>query len=98
MLNTRKEEIERGIQRNNVWCHKYFHEGTALINPSDGRGKGKRTAGKTASSRQLHELKAKIQDMHLRLDIFVEKIDVLKNRHKQDSVRQISTTGIAQKI
>lgn len=47
-----------------AWQRKYIRKGAAaLMNPSNERGRGKLIEGKAASSQELGELKAKIQDM-----------------------------------
>lgn len=80
------------------------------MNPPNERGRGKLIEGKATSSQESDELKSKIQDMQMEIDIMKETIDVLKPRHQQDSVKQrgkgsdclclknkISTTAIAEK-
>jgi putative transposase len=58
---------------------KYIQKGAAaLMNASNERARGKLTEGKAASSEELDELKAKIQDMQLEIDILKKTIDVLK--------------------
>lgn len=62
-----------------TWRKKYIQKGAvALMNPSDGRPRGKLTEGNSASSKELDELKAQIQDMQLEIDILKETIVVLK--------------------
>lgn len=59
------------------------------MNPPNERGRGKLAERKAASSKELGELKAKIQDMQMEIDILKETIDVLKRpRHQQGSVKQ----------
>lgn len=48
------------------------------MNPPNERGRGKLIEGKAASSQGIGELKAKIQDMQMEIDILKETIDVLK--------------------
>jgi putative transposase len=61
------------------WRRKYIQKGAAaLMNASNERARGKLTEGKAASSEELDELKAKIQDMQLEIDILKKTIDVLK--------------------
>ena len=62
-----------------TWRRKYIQKGAAaLMNPSKERGRGKLTEGKAFDSRELDELKAKLQDMQLEIDILKQTIDVLK--------------------
>ena len=62
-----------------AWRRKYIQKGaSALMNPPKERSRGKLTGGKPASSRELDELNAKIQDMQLEIDILKETIEVLK--------------------
>lgn len=59
------------------------------MNPRNERSRGKLIEGKAASSQEIGELKAKIQDMQMEIDILKETIDVLKKtKHQQDSVMQ----------
>ena len=72
-----------------AWRRKYIQKGAvALMNPPNERGRGKLIEGKAASSQESDELKSKIQDMQMEIDIMKETIDVLKPRHQQDSVKQ----------
>ena len=48
------------------------------MNPPNERGRGKLIEGNAASSQEIGELKAKIQDMQIELDILKETINVLK--------------------
>ena len=62
-----------------AWRRKYLQKGAAaLMNSSNERRRGKLTAGEPAPSRELDELKAKVQDMQLEIDILKQTIDVLK--------------------
>ena len=62
-----------------AWRCKYIRKcAAALMNPSNERGRGKLSEGKAASSQELGELKAKIQDMQMEIDILKETIDILK--------------------
>lgn len=62
-----------------AWRRKYIQKGAAaLMNPSNERSRGKLIEGNAASSQEIGELKAKIQDMQIELDILKETIDVLK--------------------
>ena len=96
-----------------TWRRKYIQKGAAaLMNPSKERGRGKLTEGKAFDSRELDELKAKLQDMQLEIDILKQTIDVLKkdpginriplsNGEKAVIVdalkKEISTAGTAEK-
>lgn len=73
-----------------AWRRKYIQKGAAaLMNPPNERGRGKLIEGKAASSQEISELKAKIQDMQMEIDILKGTIDSLKSpRHQQDSVKQ----------
>lgn len=56
-----------------TWRRKYIQKGAAaLMNPPNERARGKLTEGKAASSEELGELKARIQDMQLEIDILKE--------------------------
>ena len=48
------------------------------MNSSNERRRGKLAAGEPAPSKELDELKAKVQDMQLEIDILKQTIDVLK--------------------
>lgn len=62
-----------------AWRHKYIQKGAAaLMNPPNERGRGKLIEGAAVSSQELGELKTKIQDMQLEIDILKETINVLK--------------------
>ena len=62
-----------------AWRRKYLQKGAAvLMNSFNERRRGKLTAGEPAPSRELDELKAKVQDMQLEIDILKQTIDVLK--------------------
>ena len=62
-----------------AWRRKYIQKGAAaLMNPPNERRRGKLIEGNAASSQEIDELKTKIQDMQLELDILKETIDVLK--------------------
>lgn len=62
-----------------AWRRKYIQKGAAaLMNSSNERRRGKLTAGEPAPSRKLDELKAKVQDMQMEIDILKQTIDVLK--------------------
>ena len=62
-----------------AWRRKYLQKGAAaLMNSSNERRRGKLTAGEPAPSKELDELKAKVQDMQLEIDILKQTIDVLK--------------------
>lgn len=64
-----------------AWRRKYIQKGAAaLMNPPNERGRGKLIEGKAASSQEIGELKAKIQDMQMEIDILKETIDVLKDQ------------------
>ena len=53
-----------------TWRRKYIQKGAAaLMNPSNERSRGKLTAGEPAPSRELDELKAKVQDMQLETNL-----------------------------
>lgn len=72
-------EVGYSIASIYAWRRKYIQKGaSALMNPHKERSREKLTGGKPASSRELHELNAKIQDMQLEIDILKETIDVLK--------------------
>lgn len=62
-----------------AWRRKYFQKGAAaLMNPSNERSRAKLTAGEPAPSKELDQLKAKVQDMQLEIDILKQTVDVLK--------------------
>lgn len=62
-----------------AWRRKYLQKGAAaLMNSSNERRRGKLAAGEPAPSKELDELKAKVQDMQLEIDILKQTIDVLK--------------------
>ena len=62
-----------------AWRRKYLQKGAAaLMNSSNERRIGKLTAGGSAPSMELDELKARVQDMQLEIDILKQTIDVLK--------------------
>lgn len=62
-----------------AWRRKYIQKGAAaLMNPPNERRRGKLIEGNAASSQEIDELKTKIQDMQLELDILKETINVLK--------------------
>jgi transposase InsO family protein/transposase-like protein len=72
------EEI--GYSRASIytWRKKYILKGTVgLMNTSDDP-RGKLTEGEPASSKEVEQLKAQIQDMQLEMDILKETLDVLK--------------------
>lgn len=53
-----------------AWRRKYLQKGAAaLMNSSNERRRGKLTAGEPAPSRELDELKAKVQDMQLETNL-----------------------------
>jgi putative transposase len=57
------------------WRRKYIQKGAAaLMNASNEQARGKLTEGKAASSEELDELKAKIQDMQLEIDILKKQL------------------------
>lgn len=60
------------------------------MNPPNERRRGKLIEGNAASSQGIDELKTKIQDMQIELDILKETIDVLKKRprHQQVPIKQ----------
>lgn len=58
-----------------------------LINPPNERSRGKLVEGKAASSQEIGELKAKIQDMQIEIDIPKETIDVLKKTQASARLR-----------
>ena len=75
-----------------AWRRKYIQKGAAeLMNPRNERSRGKLIEGKAASSQEIGELKAKIQDMQMEIDILKETIDVLKK--DQASTRLRYATG-----
>ena len=62
-----------------AWRRKYIQKGAAaLMNPPNERRRGKLIEGNAASSQEIDELKTKIQDMQIELDILKETINVLK--------------------
>ena len=61
-----------------VWRRKYLRKGTiALMTPNDDP-RGELKAGIPSSSEEVNQLKAKIQDMQMEIDILKETINVLK--------------------
>ena len=71
-----------------AWRRKYIQKGAAaLMNSSNERSRGKLTAGEPASSKELDELKAKVQDMQLEIDILKQTIDVLKKTQASTRLR-----------
>lgn len=71
-----------------VWRHNYIQKGAAvLMNPSYERSRGKLTAGRSAPSKELDELKAKVQDMQLEIDILKQTIAVLKKAQASTRLR-----------
>lgn len=75
-----------------AWRRKYIQKCAAeLMNPRNERSRGKLIEGKAASSQEIGELKAKIQDMQMEIDILKETIDVLKK--DQASTRLRYATG-----
>lgn len=58
-----------------AWRRKYLQKGAAaLMNSSNERRRGKLAAGEPAPSKELDELKAKVQDMQLEIDILKQTI------------------------
>lgn len=62
-----------------TWRKRYLQKGAAeLMRPSKESARGSLKEGTPASFMELEELKAKMQDMQLEIDILKETIDVLK--------------------
>ena len=57
------------------------------MNPPNERGRGKLIEGKAASSQELGELKVKIQDIQMEIDILKETIDILKKTQASTRLR-----------
>ena len=72
-----------------AWRRKYIQKGAAaLMNPPNERRRGKLIEGNAASSQEIDELKTKIQDMQLELDILKETINVLR-QHRINAKNRI---------
>ena len=62
-----------------TWRKKYIQKGTAgLMRSSKERSRGSLQEGVPASFKEVEELKSKMQEMQLEIDILKETIDVLK--------------------
>ena len=61
------------------WRKTYIQKGaSALMRPPKEKARGKLKEGQPASSKEIDELKAKIKDMELEIDILKETIAILK--------------------
>lgn len=61
------------------WRLKYIRKGAAaLMRPGKATPRGPLVEGQSTSSKEIEELKAKIQDMQLEIDILKETINVIK--------------------
>lgn len=72
---------EAGHSTASIYARQRQHvqkNAAAIINPPNERGSGKLLEGKTASSQEIDELKAKIQDMQMQIDILNDTINVPK--------------------
>ena len=71
-----------------AWQRKYIQESaTTLMNPSNERSRGKLRVGEPTPSKGLDELKVKVQDMQLEIDILKQTIDVLKKTQASTRLR-----------
>ena len=72
------------------WRRKYILNGTATLRNTGDDPRGKLTEGEPASSDEVEQLKSKMQDMPLEIDMLKETLEVLKKRprHRYDSTQK----------